>query len=709
MKVEFNQKRKVGDLEFTLPKPPVKKKIANHDFPKEEQMFYPPDQEMVAVVSRKMREEIPLDEDEVAFVREEFRRRKEGYWFYNNGNVEYVTGLHYFYLSAWKIPVQKEVMQPDGRVIPKKFTGFPDFTDSDRDYFYFWHECYMDPLCAGMVHVTNRRDGKTHRANCTNYEIVSRTKDVKSAIQSKTNPDGKMVFQKMVRCWQLLPEYYKPVDSGDSFPQSVLRFDEPAKRTTKTQVKDYSSVLRSEIFYTNSKEVALDGEDLVFSFQDEIGKTNPKEANVAERIAVVLECVADGTSITGKLLATTTVEEMEKKGGKECKDVWDNSDLTKKNALGQTNSKLYRYFKPADYGLRGKDENGVPFIDKYGYTDRKRAKAFLMKRRENLTGRALAAEKRKYPLTEQEAFLLESKNDVFPSQKIYVQINYNTELPAGMVRQGNFIWSNDEKTEVDFREDPFGKWLLAWTPPPEIRNQHRRNKFGICPLHMQVSGSGTDPFDHRTTVDNKKSNAASYVFKGFDLMDRTMSDRYVCEYVARPDVPEIFYDDMCKQSVFFSNQMLIENQKPGLINYMRTNGFYNYVYKTKQSDYTMSTSQKFVDGISLSGDKAREALINKLVSYVYHNVGYVSIEAQEKLGFVPVRENLNGFCYFDNLLNSWLNFDINKWTDYDETVASGLAQLAVYPVKRNVRKTKKTDVGSFFTKFDNRGVRSVRK
>ena len=73
------------------------------------------------------------------------------------------------------------------------------------------------------------------------------------------------VFQKMVRCWQRLPEYYKPVDEGVSFPQTVLRFDEPSKRSTKTQVKDYSDVLRSEIFYTNSKEVALDGLDLVFS------------------------------------------------------------------------------------------------------------------------------------------------------------------------------------------------------------------------------------------------------------------------------------------------------------------------------------------------------------------------------------------------------------------------------------------------------------
>lgn len=706
----FERERQIGDLKLTLPEPPKHKEIANWDLPQEEQKFYVPDQDMVEEINRSLRSDTPsVTPEQKEFILREMKRRKEGYWFYNNGNIEYVTGLHYFYLTAWKIPVKKKVKQPDGRVIDRKFTWYPDFTDSDRDYFYFWHECYTDPLCAGMIHVTNRRDGKTHRANCTNYEIVSRTKDVKSAIQSKTNDDGKQVFQKMVRCWQRLPEYYKPVDEGVSFPQTVLRFDEPSKRSTKTQVKDYSDVLRSEIFYTNSKEVALDGLDLVFSFQDEIGKTNPKDADVAERIAVVLETISDGTSITGKLLATTTVEEMEKKGGKECKEVWDNSDINDKNELGQTNSRLYRYFKPADYGLRGEDTDGVPFIDEYGYTDRERSRGYLLKRRENLSQKALAAEVRKYPLTEAEAFYLESKNDIFPSQNIHIQLQYNATLLPGTVRRGNFIWDNVDKTAAKFMENPDGKWLMAWEPPENMRNAHLVGRTGMIPEHKTVSGAGVDPFDHRTTVDNRKSNAASYVFKGFDMMDRAMSDKFVLEYIARPDVPEIFYEDMCMQAVYYSNELLIENQKPGLINYMRVNGFYNYVYRTKQSDYTQSTSRSRVDGISMSGDKVREALINSLLTYVYNNVGYISTETQEKLGLIPVNPKLHGFCYFEHLLTDWLNFDITKWTDYDATVASGLAMLAVYPVKRNIKKERKNNFGTLFQKHYVGGITSVKK
>ena len=707
---DFKLKRKIGEIEVTLPKPPPAKEIANYGIPDEEQMFPLPDQDMVRDIDRELKNEDPqLTKDQMDFVKEEWRRRREGFWFYNNGNIEYLTGLHYFYLSAWKIPVQKKVKQGNGFIM-KKATWYPSFTDSDRDYFYFWNHCVMDPLCVGMIHVTNRRDGKTHRANCTNYELVSRTKDVKSAIQSKTNPDGKAVFQKLVRSWQRLPEYYKPVDSGDSFPQSVLRFDEPAKRTTKTQVKDFSNVLRSEISFYNSKEVALDGLDLGFVFHDEIGKTDPKDADVAERMAIVRETVADGTAITGKILATTTVEEMEKKGGKQCKEIWDNSDPNKKNSIGQTNTGLYRYFKPADYGLRGVDENGVPFMDKYGYTDRIRARSYIMKKRENLSSKALAAEVRKYPLTEQEAFLLESKNDVFPAQNIHVQLNFNTLLEPGTIRQGNFVWDNPlDKRSCKFINDVNGRWLMAWEPPEDMRNANIPKSGGIAPLHSSVSGSGTDPYDHRTTVDNRKSNAASYVFKGFDMMNRHMSNRFVCEYVARPDLPEMFYEDMCMQSVYYSNEMLIENQKPGLINYMRTNGFYAYVKKTRQSDFTQSNSRNYVEGISMSGEKVREALINSLVTYIYNYVGYISPEEQEKIGIVPVKDKMNGFCYFDKLLESWLNFDINKWTDYDETVASGIALLAVDPPKRNVKRENKMDLGAMFPKYDIRGGHSRKK
>jgi hypothetical protein len=699
--LNFERVRTIGGIDIELPKPPQKKDIANYNLPQKDQKFYPPDSSIIDEINSELRREVPEPtKEQIDFVKEEWRRRREGYWFFNNGNVEYITGLHYMYLAYWKIPVKKEVTLPDGRSVKRKSVDLPNFVDSDRDYFYFWGECYADPLCVGMIHVTNRRDGKTFRSTVTAYELISRTKDVFAAIQSKTSSDAKKVFLKLVRSWQKMPEFFKPADVGDSFPQTELMFDEPKKRDTKSHTKEYREVLRSKVYHINSKEEALDGEDLIFCIQDEIGKTKPKDADVAERIAIVRECVSDGADVTGKILCTTTVEEMEKKGGKECKRVWDESDPSKRDAVGQTSSGLYRYFKPANYGFRGddpdEDGNIVSFVDEYGYSDKDRARKYIMKVREGKSGASLVAYIRKYPLNEQEAFYMDAGTEVFPSQNIYTQLNYNEGLVPGTIRRGNLIWVGEDKREVKFMLDPDGRWVIAWELPEDQRCAYTMGKNGMIPMHHKITGAGTDPFDHRTTVDNKKSNAASYVFKGFDLMNRHLSNRFVCEYIARPDVPEMFYDDMVKQSVYYSNKMLIENNKPGLINYMRVNGFKNYIATTYQSDYTKTNTRTVVEGIALSGPAAREALVNGLLEYVYHHVGVIHEDAQEKMGFTPVTPNLAGYCYFDHLLTDWLNFDINKWTDYDATVASGLALLSVTPVKKNIKKTSRVDVSELF-------------
>ncbi len=697
----FKTDRLIDGVPITLPAPPKLKKIAGWDLPKEKQRFKPPSAKYIREINYEMNKDTPdLSEGQKRFIMLEVRKRKEGYWFFNNGNIEYVTGLHYFYLTAWEIPKTERITEADGTIADRKFTGTPDWTDSDRDYFYFWHKCYSAPKCTGMIHITNRRDGKTHRANATNYEIVSRTKDVSSAIQSKTGADAKKVFLKLVRSWQRVPEYYKPVDTGDSFPKNALSFDEPATRTTKTQNKDYSNVLRSTIYHTVSSEVALDGEDLIFVFHDEVGKTNPKEANVAERLAVVRECVSDGSSVTGKILCTTTVEEMERKGGKECKLIYDNSDYNDMNEIGQTNTGLYRYFKPAYYGLRGEDEHGVPFIDDYGYSDVARTKAYLLKRRVKLTGDALASECRKYPLTVTEAFYLNSKTDVFPSLNIHQQLQHNDGLAPGIIRRGNFIWVDPvEKTEVEFRDDSEGKWVVSWMPDADNRNAHTKGKAGLIPSNTLVGSFGVDPFDHKTTVDQRKSNAASLGFRRFNPTDANVSNCFVMMYLARPPVPEVFYEDIIKQCVFYGWKALIENNKPGLINYMRRTGFLNYVMTTKQRDYTKTNSRTNVEGIAMSGELVRQAAIDKLVTHIYHHVGNISQDAQQKMG-IPPTENLPGFCYFDELLTDWLNFDINKWTDYDLTVASGITLLAVDPVKKTIKRQESRSMGEIFPRFN---------
>jgi hypothetical protein len=70
-----------------------------------EKQHYP--KELSKIKSRFDWDDYPNDFKEkwYNYIDEEFKRREQGYWFYNNGNPVYITGTHYMYLQWSKIDV----------------------------------------------------------------------------------------------------------------------------------------------------------------------------------------------------------------------------------------------------------------------------------------------------------------------------------------------------------------------------------------------------------------------------------------------------------------------------------------------------------------------------------------------------------------------------------------------------------------------------
>jgi len=251
-KYKFNRVRKVGELTITLPEPPPTNKIDGYKLSHEKQRFHPPvlpegiDDRWIGVDP----DAGELTDEDWLFLRREANRFRYGYWFMNNGNVEYLTGNHYFYVAYWKIPVV---------INGRKRLGLPNFIDSDRDYWYFWERCKTDLSCVGMIFVTNRRDGKTYKGTCTLYFDSIHNAESHSGIQSKTGDDALQVFNKLVKSWQVLPEIWKPIDEGSSHPKKALRFYDPTTRSSKVIKKKRVEALRSEIDWKNVKSEAYDG------------------------------------------------------------------------------------------------------------------------------------------------------------------------------------------------------------------------------------------------------------------------------------------------------------------------------------------------------------------------------------------------------------------------------------------------------------------
>jgi len=685
---EFKRKRNIYGHEIILPKVPLAKDIHGYNLKKSDQKFIP----------------LPLPEkfndwDKhriVEFTETEWEKIHNGVWFFNNGNLEYVTGIHYFYLNWWKIKASEE-----GK---PKIMRLPSFNDADRDFFYLWDKVEKSDKILGLAFITNRRDGKSYKASLIAYLAALMNDTAEIGIQSSTEPDAKNVMKKIITSWKLLPYIFRPLDNGETSPTKSLRFSEPSKKDTKTAIKKRigDTYTNSIIDYKSSESFAYDGHDLLRLILDEFGKPQNSDTNVT--LQVVSETMMDGSTIIGKVLAITTVEDIEsKKEDEGVKGVWNGADMSRLNPFGMTNNGLIQYFKPSFHGMRGDDEHGVPFIDEYGYSDWRRAKRYREKIRSALKGQALISEIRKYPFSIDEAFQTihgcyfneEHINDFIKYNKAYVN--------EDNVFRGNFRWRTDiTNPEVYWQPDPEGKFYASWFPDKKDRNkwQWEMTEEGRhrSPIGVSIRG-GVDPFDHRITVDDRASDAGFHLFKKSGVWDGgekkdPFSNTFILEYICRPPTPEEMYEDVLMASIFYGARILAENNKSGIVNFFRTNGYFDYLLKRPESTHTDYSRKRTVErGIALSGDVPRKNLPNRLMSYVHVDMA------------INEDGSRNMFLPFNRTLESWKAFNPMKWTEYDATVSSMLALVASdVEIKLDTQQEFSKPI---IPKFDNSGIVST--
>lgn len=661
---EFDNTVKVGEYTFDLPEPPKNyKEIQGWNLKPEEQKWERPKD----ILGEKGFEALDTDGQEKYLTRE-FKRRRNGFWFYNCGRINYITGDHYFFLVYWRLD-----------------DGLPYFKESDQKFFWLFNYSWSLSWCLGLMQLTNRRDGKTARSTAVMYNRITLKEDALAGIQSKTNGDSKRIFNKVISSWKKLENYMKPKDSGDTNPQKQLRFEEPSKRSTKDDNKVYKAVLNSSINYGSSSEVHYDGDRLYFYYDDEIGKT--VESNVYDRWLVVRECLKKGRTVVGKSLHTSTVEEMEKQGGENCYRMWMESDLQQALNIGRDSTQLglLRYFKPATEGLEG-------FIDEYGRSVvedpeepvmgidgeliTQGSLSWIKSERVGLSSQALASHKRKYPLDIDEAFYIDGKDCIFDAIKLNEQIEHNNSMAGGFIVKGNFVYTDESKRNVEFKQSENGRFDVIWMPNQDDRNKTTIYKGALKPSNFLSLSAGVDPFDHRYTTDNRKSNAAFYIFRKTDIMDIENSNMFVCQYVNRPVNPEDFYDDILKCCIFYGCELLAENNKIGLINHFRIKGFYHYLMDRPDVTHVkFSKKRQLEKGVPMNSSELRQSLIEKFEIYILDNVGY------------NLDEMKYGKMYFNKLCKCLISFKPDKWTDYDEFVGAVLALAGAERYKKPVKSS----------------------
>ena len=613
------------------------------------------------------------------YIDEEFKRREDGFWFYNKGIPTYISGTHYMYLQWSKIDV-----------------GNPDYREANRLFFLFWEACKSDKRCYGMCYLKNRRSGFSFMASGETVNQATISGDARFGILSKSGSDAKKMFtDKVVPISLNYPFFFKPIQDGMDRPKTELAYRVPASKLTRkgiqaNEVREELEGLDTTIDWKNTGDNSYDGEKLKLLVHDESGKWERPD-NILNNWRVTKTCLRLGSRIIGKCLMGSTSNALDK-GGENFKKLYNDSDVTKRNNNGQTRSGLYSLFIPMEWNYEG-------FIDEYGQP------VFITPTKETLSPfgesidvgvidywenevdglkgdqDALNEYYRQFPRTTEHAFRDETKNSIFNLAKIYEQIDYNEDLRnTNVITQGNFQWSLGVKdTKVEFIPSPQGRFKISWVPNADVQNR-QTTKNGIKhPGNEHMGAFGCDSYDISGTTDGKGSKGALHGLTKFSMEDAPPSTFFL-EYIARPQTAEIFFEDVLMACVFYGMPILAENNKPRLLYYFKRRGYRGYSMNRPDRLWNkLSVTEREIGGIPNSSEDIKQAHAAAIEMYIDKHVGMNS-------------EGVYSNMYFNETLNDWAKFDINNRTKYDAAISSGLAIMAchkdMYRPQAALQKTK---------------------
>ena len=624
------------------------------------------------------------------YIDTEFKRREEGFWFFNKDKPTYITGTNYMYLQWSKIDV-----------------GQPDFRESNRLFYLFWEACKADTRCYGMCYLKNRRSGFSFMASGETVNQATISTDSRFGILSKSGPDAKKMFtDKVVPISVNYPFFFKPIQDGMDRPKTELAYRVPASKFTRKKLDSNEKLkeisgLDTTIDWKNTGDNSYDGEKLKLLVHDESGKWE-RPTNILNNWRVTKTCLRLGSRIIGKCMMGSTSNALDK-GGENYKKLYYDSNVDKRNANGQTRSGLYSLFIPMEWNYEG-------YIDSYGFpvfnTPKKPTEGpdgqlielgvidywqnEVNGLKEDQDG--LNEYYRQFPRTEEHAFRDEAKESLFNLAKIYEQIDYNADLKnTSVVTTGSFQWEDGVKdTRVIFIPNKNGRFNVSWVPSYELQNRIINKSGTKYPGNEHVGAFGCDSYDISGTVDGRGSNGALHGLTKFSMEDAP-PDHFFLEYIARPQTAEIFFEDVLMACVFYGMPLLCENNKPRLLYHFKRRGYRGYSMNRPDRTYNkLSITEREIGGIPNSSEDIKQAHAAAIETYINTRIGLIDT------GY--------GDMYFQKTLEDWAKFNINNRTKHDASISSGLALMACNK-NRYIPKAQmqRVAVNLGIKKYDNKG------
>lgn len=667
---------RIGEVDVLMPDMPDERLIINYDKKPKDQKYQ---KRLIEDVSKWRKPQID------DYAEAHWHRRINGEWQFIKGEPYYIPGGACVFFDFWT----------------RMTGGRPDFRYEALQLFQFWYQ-YIEPNenIFGLFDMKPRRIGDTEKFVFIVWERTTRFNSVKAGLQSYTDTEAEKNFGRLAKGNRNMPFFFRPNWSGSDKEclafmapneiYNIKKLKEKAKEIQQESLDD--QFLGSYIDYESTLTGKYDGDQLFTYFLDEIFKIPVHKMNVKaqwDNMRRVLS-LNNEMQIYGKGILGSTVEEKSKDGdGADDSTVemadyfWSNSNPNDLNENGRTHTGLVRLFR--DYILNAT-------VDEYGFPKEDTAKKFRENKirafQEKGDYESVLDVMRKEPSKPEDALSQSSAKCVLHPDLCHLRLaqirdgldRYNNPIPNYIpkVRVGDLTWKNGiPGTEVEFRDNPRGKWHISQMPikPNNVVFRNVRTQtfqggtyFGV---NESIYSMGADPFDAREVL-GKGSDGAFTVKRRLYLpheeksimmddlgtsplnVEDMVTNVYICDYKARPKNPYDFYEDVVKTCWFYGTPVFPEMDKPGLHQWMVANGYFGFVMFEPQSLVSVGARRQRRQGTKAS-DMIISAYVDKLKAYVHD---YIWAN------------------HHPRIIEQWARFVPAKRTKYDLAVATGFTELA---------------------------------
>lgn len=648
-------------LEFDLgngliyPTPPIPddKQILYHDLPVKQQywrtqhdskhsLYIPSDSEIKKYNERDRIEVIDLWRERWAL----------GMWFMNEGE-----------------PVYLNKFMVDHLVFNKFNNRHFLYNESQRDDFYSREMVWAIPTLDGMQLIKPRRYGASAEEITENKYILLSDFNCNIGLQSDTLEKAKKtLLQPLIDTYLATPlwmreEYYK---SNGKRPRSSL---ELVNVKSDDGTDGGISWLGGKVFVYPTNAKAADGTENIKFTNDEVSKyaadANPRQVLEVNKKTIrnagrrgkhnAISTTGDSDDVL------TSVKEWQKLAGESVynKDTKTTiSGYWKRFVSAIWSQYLPQELLPNRYGKINKDRN-TEWVESEVNKKTKGTKDYYY-------------EKRKLPLTEDDALIAATDGTYFRKMAIIARKKYLLGLTAD---QKPYVRGRlEEKTgdrgvkKVYFEADPEGLWMIAIHPFVDFaRNIDNRNRFRIndsnvyVPVRNPEGIISYDPvrYNLQTVRSNHLSRAAIGVWKKYDYFNIKGSENYIADracalFVGRIERADDLHREFCKAMRYWGYPGAFERQVEGVMKIVSEENMYPMVLKDPKDN---------IPGLWQSAKTIDEG-VTKLVSRYS--------APQEETDIDHVAENP-----FEDSLADLENFDRANTTVFDVTMMEIVRELSL--------------------------------